>query len=181
MLMSSANGFDREPLRLPPELRKPLTGAVLVGSGKLGLFGLTVYEARLWARPPFSAEHYERSEFALEIHYERKLSGSAIADRSIAEMHRIGSFSEKQSESWLHSMQAAFPDIDHGDRLTGYHDGTGHVAFFHNGAATASIDDAEFARLFFGIWLSEKTSARGLRADLIGAAGPGFEESDDAP
>lgn len=42
------------------------------------------------------------------------------------------------------------------------------ACFFFNGKPTAAINDKAFARLFFGIWLSPKTSAPGLRNALIG-------------
>jgi hypothetical protein len=43
-------------------------------------------------------------------------------------------------------------------------------ASYFNGKPTAAINDKAFARLFFGIWLSPKTSAPGLRNALIGKA-----------
>ena len=36
-------------------------------------------------------------------------------------------------------------------------------------ALVGEVPDAEFARLFFGIWLSPQTSEPGLRAELIAA------------
>ena len=40
-----------------------------------------------------------------------------------------------------------------------------------NGKPTGEIRDAEFARLFFGIWLSPKTSEPELRAALLAGLG----------
>lgn len=82
-------------------------------------------------------------------------------------MRRVGSFSEQQARQWLLLMTKAFPDVLAQDRLLGVTDGAGDVRFFHNGRETARIQDAEYARLFFGIWLSEQTSAPGLRAALL--------------
>jgi hypothetical protein len=59
-----------------------------VGTGVLRFFGLRVYEARLWAAPGFLPEDYARHPFALELVYDRKLEGAAIAERSIAPMRR---------------------------------------------------------------------------------------------
>jgi hypothetical protein len=42
--------------------------------------------------------------------------------------------------------------------------------FYYNGRPTSEIRDPEFARLFFGIWLSEQTPAPKLRAALLGPA-----------
>jgi len=39
--------------------------------------------------------------------------------------------------------------------------------FSHNGAPTGSIAGEDFARDFFGIWLSPNTSAPSLRKNLL--------------
>lgn len=83
-------------------------------------------------------------------------------------MRRIGSFSEAQAQAWLQAMTAAFPDVRAGDRLLGVHLPGRGAQFYYNGRPTRAIDDPEFARLFFGIWLSEQTPAPKLRAALLG-------------
>lgn len=153
---------------LPAELRSTLPSVRLVGKGVLRFFGLRVYEARLWAAPGFPSEDYPRHPFALELVYDRKLEGAAIAERSIAEMRRVGSFTEAQSRQWLELMKQAFPDVQAQDRLLGLNDGQGEVRFFHNSRQTAQIRDAEYARLFFGIWLAPQTSAPAMRNALLG-------------
>lgn len=153
---------------IPAELGTALPGARLVGTGVLRFFGLRVYEARLWAPAGFNPQDYARQPFALELVYDRKLEGEAIAERSIAEMRRVAPFAEDQARQWLRMMKQAFPDVVAQDRLLGLNDGTGKVVFLHNGRETAAIDDALYARLFFGIWLSEQTSAPALRAALLG-------------
>ena len=65
-------------------------------------------------------------------------------------------------------MTQAFPPVAAGDRLVGVNGGGGAVRFFHNGRETAALDDAEFGRLFFGIWLAAQTSAPALREALLG-------------
>lgn len=152
----------------PEELNANLPQARLQGSGALRFFGLRVYEARLWVTAGFDPERYARAPLALELTYDRKLEGEAIAERSIAEMRRVGSMTDGQIQTWLDIMRRAFPDVVANDRLLGLHDGRGGVRFFHNGNATASIHDAEYARLFFGIWLAPETSAPALRDSLLG-------------
>ena len=153
---------------LPAELRSTLPAARQMGSAVLRFFGLRVYEARLWATNGFAPEDYNRHPFGLELVYDRKLEGTAIAERSIAEMRRVGSFTDEQARQWLSLMKQAFPDVVAQDRLLGLNDGQGGVRFFHNGRQTAQIRDAEFARLFFGIWLSPQTSAPAMRSSLLG-------------
>ena len=154
----------------PAELRTVLPEARLQGTGVLRFFGLRVYEARLWTAPDFDAENYARQPFGLELIYDRKLEGGAIAERSVAEMRRVGSFDEERAKRWLALMKRAFPDVAASDRLLGLSDGRGEVRFFHNGRQTAQTEDAEYARLFFGIWLARQTSAPALRDALLGLA-----------
>jgi hypothetical protein len=169
-----------EPL-LPAEVRTCLPQAVLIGSGSLRFFGLSIYEARLWAAPDFDPADYARQAFALELHYARRLGGVAIAERSIAEMRRVGPFSDPQAGVWLSGLRLAFPDVSAGDRLTGVNDGLGGVRFYFNGAASpagpaAALPqwvDIDFAKLFFGIWLAPASSVPALRQQLISGANPG--------
>lgn len=154
--------------QVPSELKTALPQARLQGTGVLRFFGLRVYEARLWTVPGFEADDYARQPFALELTYDRRLEGQAIAERSVAEMRRVGSFDDAQARRWLALMTRAFPDVAASDRLLGLHDGRGEVRFFHNGRLTAETTDAEYARLFFGIWLARQTSAPALRAALLG-------------
>lgn len=153
---------------LPPELRTELPQAQLIGQGALRFFGLLVYEARLWAPKRLQAERYAQQPFALELTYARKLDGEAIAERSIAEMRRVAPFDDVQEKRWLATMKIAFPDVGANDRLLGLNDGQGGVRFFFNGHQTAQIEDREYARLFFGIWLAPQTSAPALRTSLLG-------------
>lgn len=166
--LQAMNTVTPPALALPSEVVPIVPKARLLGQGELRFFGLLVYEARLWGMEGFVADGYDRQPFALELQYARKLDGPAIAERSIAEMRRVGSFDEAQGKTWLALMMQAFPTVSAKDRLTGVHDGQGKVSFFHNGRLTASTTDRDYARLFFGIWLSPKTSAPALRAALTG-------------
>ena len=153
---------------LPPEIRAALPQARLLGQAGLKFFGLNVYEARLWVPPGFEPARYDEQPFALELTYARRLEGEAIAERSIAEMRRIGTVSDEQARRWLDLMTQAFPDVVANDRLLGLYDGQGEVRFFHNGQPTARIADPDYARLFFGIWLAPQTSAPAMRTALLG-------------
>lgn len=156
---------------VPDELRELLPDARLQGSGVLRFFGLRVYEARLWTAPAFVPDDYASHRLGLVLSYDRRLEGAAIAERSIAEMRRVGSFSEAQAQQWLTLMKQAFPDVKPGDRLLGWHDGQGLVRFFHNGRQTVETRDALYARLFFGIWLAPQSSAPALRQSLLSLPG----------
>ena len=166
-----AHASQAAPLAAPPsaDASTPLAGARLVGQGTLRYLGFEVYRARLWALPGFDADQYSAHPLALELTYQRNFTAEAIAKRSIEEMRRVGSFTPQQATRWQQALAAALPDVKAGDRLLGlYQPGAGAV-FKMGGRVVGEVPDAEFSRLFFGIWLSPQTSEPGLRQELIAA------------
>ncbi len=153
---------------LPPEVSGTLAGARLLGSHRLRFLGLAVYEARLWAAAPLAAADWHATPLALEIEYARAFSGRTLAERSLDEMRRQGPLDEATAARWLQAMSDCFPDVAAGDRLTGVHEPGAGARFFANGAPRAALREADFARRFFGIWLSEQTSQPALRRALLG-------------
>jgi hypothetical protein len=153
---------------VPAEVAGELPGAKLRGSGRLTFMTLHVYDARLWTGEGFSAERAESAPLAIELEYARTLYGRLIAERSLDEMKREPGTTDEQGERWLAAMKQLFPDVAKGDRLTGVHRPGELARFFFNGQLRGELRDAEFARRFFGIWLSERTSEPRLRRSLLG-------------
>ena len=154
----------------PPEVSSELPGARLLGSGRLTYYLLHVYDARLWVGAGFNAAHFDQSPLALELDYARGFDSTDIAERSIEEMRRSGPISPPTATRWLAAMKQAFPDIAPGDRTTGVQIPGVAARFFVNGKLTGEIRDTEFTRLFFGIWLSARTSEPRLREALLAGA-----------
>ncbi len=152
---------------LPAELRAALPMAALAGQAKLSLWGFEVYQASLWVAPGFIASAYAEHGFALELLYSRDFSGADIAKRSLAEMARQAPISADQATRWGAQMRTLFPDVKVGERLTGIQQPGVGARFVFNGQLLGEIADPEFARLFFGIWLSPQTSEPKLRLALL--------------
>ena len=153
-----------------PEIRDLIPQYRLVGKGRLTVWGFQVYDARLWARPGFSADNLAAQTFALELAYLRGFEKTAVAERSITEMRRSATIGEEQARAWTVEMVRVLPNTKAGDRVTGVNRPGSGVLFLLNGKPTGEIRDAEFARLFFGIWLSPKTSEPKLRNALLAGA-----------
>ena len=102
--------------------------------------------------------------------YLRDFSSKDIAERSITEMRRSAAISEEQAKTWINEMLRVIPDIKKGDRVMGIHRPGSGAQLLVNGKSSGEIRDAEFARLFFGIWLSPKTSEPKVRAALLAGA-----------
>lgn len=154
----------------PPAVTQSLGSALKKGQSRLVVLGFNIYDARLWANDNFSASDFSKHSFALELQYLRNFSGKMIAERSLKEMRRLGTVSDDKAKQWLSLMMQAFPDVKKGDQLIGVHQADGTASFFLNGKRISDVSDSEFARLFFGIWLSPQTSEPKMRSDLIGAS-----------
>ena len=149
------------------DLRELLPQHKLSGKGRLVVWGFDVYDASLWVTPGFKADKLTAQPFALELAYLRNFTNTDIAERSIVEMRRLASISDAQAKDWTAAMVRVIPNVKKGDRIMGvYRPGTG-ASFLVNGKSAGEIMDAEFARLFFGIWLSPKTSEPRVRSALL--------------
>ena len=153
----------------PPELLLEWPTARIQGQGQLRFLGLAVYEIALWTPlPALSAPDWWQAPLALEITYARALSGRRIAQRSLLEMQRAAAITADQGERWLDDMTQLFPDVQAGDRITGVQRPGQAARFYVNGNVRGELRDAEFTRLFFGIWLAPVTSQPALRSALLG-------------
>jgi len=153
---------------VPAHVERVIGDARPAGSGRLTWFGLHVYDARLFVPAAgFDARRYAELPFALELKYARRLNGRAIAERSDAEMARLGVGSAEQRARWLQAMAALFPDVEAGQRLAGLHVPGRGTEFHLDGRLLGVIEDAAFGPAFFAIWLDARTSAPDLRASLL--------------
>lgn len=152
----------------PAELAAEWPGSKLQGQGRLTFMTMRVYEARLWSGATPIGTDWGAGPLALEMIYARSLGGARIAERSLAEMQRQGEIDSARSGRWLSAMKQIFPDVKEGDRITGVNVPGVGARFYVNGKLVGDVRDTDFARLFFGIWLSPKTSEPGLREALLG-------------
>ncbi|PUE05884.1 hypothetical protein B9Z51_17915 [Limnohabitans sp. T6-5] len=154
-----------------PEFSRPevaaIRGAMPTAPVRLQVWGFEVYDARLWTTSGFRYSQYAQHPFALELQYLRRLDGTAIASRSIDEMRRVGTFTDAQAQGWLADLRAIFPNVGPNDRITGVNQPGQGAEFWVNGQRVGVVKDAVFARLFFGIWLDERTSEPKMRAQLL--------------
>ncbi len=154
----------------PSEVLAGVAGARLHGQARFTYFGLHVYDIRLWTGETFRIESPMDPPLALELEYARRLSGNAIAERSLQEMRRGSGIDADQAARWLDAMRRIFPDVAAGDRLTGVHRSGAGLRFFLGGKVLGDIEGSAFARAFLGIWLAPTSSEPVLRAALLGLA-----------
>jgi hypothetical protein len=157
---------------IAPVVRAELPAARALGTGRLKFWGFDVYDVVLWAEPGFRHNDFANQPFALELSYLRSANAQDIARVSLEEIGRVVAVEPAKAAQWQAALAAAIPDVKRGDRVAGIHRPGVGVTFITNGRQTGEIRSAEFARLFFGIWLGPRTSEPALRKALIGTSPP---------
>lgn len=128
--------------------------------------GLSIYDITLAAPQPVRAQSWSTQPLLLTLRYHRRLTGQAIAERSIEEMRRQGPLGDETG--WLDSLRETFPDVMEGDRLAGLHEPERGARFWFNGEPLGQQFSPRFSRAFFGIWLAPQTSEPAMRRELLG-------------
>jgi len=135
----------------------------LLGTARLRVYFFHVYDAALWTP---DGEWGWDQPFVLDFRYARSLDGEDIAERGAEEMKALG-HCESLSGCWLDEQRQAFPDVEDGDRITGWYRPGEATRFYFNGERRHVVEDPDFARPFFEIWMSEDTSEPGFRKRLL--------------
>jgi Chalcone isomerase-like len=130
------------------------------GTGELRKFGFLVYDAVLWA-----GTNPVEAPLALQLTYKRDIAGQKIVDASVREMRELGA-PASSLPVWGQEMSRIFPNVRSGDQITGLYL-NGSATFLLNNREIGRINDPEFARYFFGIWLDPRTSEPKLRSRLL--------------
>lgn len=142
-----------------------MTNENIVGEGRFRHYIWDVYDARLYAP---GGEWVANNPFALELTYLMSLKGKAIADQSIKEMRKQGFTDEIKLATWHNQMRSIFPDVSTGEVITGIFTEDGTSVFYFGLKEIGRIQDPEFSKVFFDIWLGSKTSEPELRKKLLG-------------
>jgi hypothetical protein len=148
-----------------------VSDARLAGEGRLTWLGFHVYDAHLFAPARFNLDDPLGQPFVLELTYARKLEGKSIAAASRDEMQRMGLGTAEQQARWLARMETLFPDVDKGRRIAGVNQPGAGARFYVDGVFAGSVEEPEFSRAFFAIWLDPRTRAPRLRESLLKRSG----------
>ena len=148
----------------PPEIAPVIKSAEPYGRAEFHKVFWHVYDAQLWTDAP---QWSYAAPFALSLTYHVEIDKNDIATRTIDEMEKIHPLDEAQKKEYLADLESAFINVKDGDRITAvYLPGRGMV-FYGDGRRTAAFNSPQFAKQFFDIWLSDKTSEPSLRNRLL--------------
>ncbi len=147
----------------PPQLNEIQSTYKEVGSAKFRVLFWDIYQSRL-ASP--SGKYDPDETFLFEITYLRDIKSKDLIERTIEQWEHIG-LEESQYQGYLGQIQALWPDISKGDKLSMYVTNE-LTAFYYNDSFRGIVEDPNFAGDFVAIWLSENTSQPSLRRQLLG-------------
>jgi len=150
----------------PAEVSAALPGAERIGGAPYTFLGLTLFNAELYAAESFSWQR----PFALSLTYTRSAQQRTIINRSISEMSGRGAGTAAALAPLRTQLEACFPNVERGDRITGVSTGADTARFYVNGARSCDVSWPNFRRHFFGIWLDARGGQAAMSARLRGEA-----------
>lgn len=144
----------------------PLRGVAL-----MRYWGFRVYAAALYAgeQPKHDpASVLEDIPKQLTIHYLREISAADLR-KSTEEIIKQQPWTDMAKlRERLDKVYSIYETVKEGDRYTiTYEPGNGTTIAL-NGVAKGTIEGADFAKSFFGIWLAEECVGEGFRKKIIG-------------
>ena len=149
-------------------VRQTIPQARMQGEGELRMYGLHIYDAKLFVGPAgLSSKELAARPLAVDVEYARAFKGTSIAKRGREEMDGLKVASREQTAQWQQQMEDIFPDVQPGDHVIGVFVPERGTTFYAGDKVIGTIAGDDFARAFFAIWLDPHTSAPGLRNQLL--------------
>ncbi len=145
-------------------LKNYISNPQKVGEGSFSFFFWDIYDAKLYAD---NGSFNQENPFALKLRYQMSFKGSDIVKSTIDELKKHGVKDENLLSKWQNDLLKIFPDVNENQILTGIYTKQKTAVFLNNGKVIGEMKDEYFAKKFFEIWLSEKTSAPSLRKSLL--------------
>ncbi|NVK15144.1 MAG: hypothetical protein HWE35_13330 [Rhodobacteraceae bacterium] len=137
-----------------------LPGAEQRGSATFRLFGLPVYQARLFTQNAAPLDWTR--DFGIELTYQRRLSQDNLVEATLAEMQRLGHSVPNRAR-----FEACFQAVSPGDRYLAVSQGPDRMKFLRNGRTVCTLSQPGIKRGFMSIFVGANTrSARFTRALL---------------
>ena len=137
----------------------------LIGEGMLKVLMWEIYDLRFYTDgTTFSWQ----DKFMLEFDYSRELKKESVIDASLNEFKLQPNVTDKDIEAWKVYLEQVIQSVQKGTKASIMWVPEGQIVFNYEGSAPSTIENEDFARAFFNIWLGEKTSRPKLRSQLLG-------------
>lgn len=140
-----------------------------VGRAKFSVLFWDIYNSTLYTKSGKYLHENSPEPLIFEIEYLRDITTEELLERTVQQWKYL-EISEAEYSRFIPTLQAMWPNISAGDRLTMLVQNKQSI-FYFNGVKTGQIQQKEFSKLFLDIWLSPKTSQEKLRKELLGRRG----------
>ena len=141
----------------------------MLGHGVLRYWGFKLYSAVLYREPGTGGDgEFVDRQTLLVIRYTRRIRADQIIEAAKTNLGKNPTLNMMPLRPRLKSMYNAFVDVDDGDEYALlYVPGEGTRLYF-NGNEEVRVSGFDFARTFFGIWLSDHPINDDLKRELWG-------------
>lgn len=151
---------------LPAPLASVTNGLSLEGEATLRWFGIHVYDCALFAVKP---GYTTNGTAALCIRYAVSVKSRRLQETTLEEWQRIQIGSPEQRQRWLRELDALWPDVKAGERLTAFRRQGGATQFYFGDRLLGEVADPAFGPAFFAIWLDAGCRHPRVRDGLLSA------------
>ncbi len=150
---------------LPTSLSEKQPELRAIGKATLHWFGLHVYDIEFYAP---ESTYSSKGPAALSIRYNISIKHHRLVETTRKEWQRMKRGTAVQRDAWAQQLEALWPDVKSGDRLTAFQQQTGPALFYLGDRLLGEMADPEFGPAFFAIWMDADCRYPKIRAELLG-------------
>lgn len=143
-----------------------------LGQSTYDWFLVKLYTAELWAPTPVqSMDQLWQTPFALSLTYDIRIKPAKLAQVTLEQMEHQAPVAPDVAERWVQQLTQLYPPIAKGTTLIGLYNPAGRMALYCDGKLLGEIQDSDFSKRFFQIWLDARSSYPKNRLQLLGWKG----------
>ena len=158
--------FAQENLSNFPEINENFSKSSSLGSHNLKVWGFKIYNIQLLSE---TKNFSYQNKSALVIKYQRDFAKKDLIQKSLEEISRINNINDEALlKNYQNKLEEIFFEVKKGDRKTAFFDPKNGVKLYFNGKFVGTINDLVFAKRFFDIWLSDKSSYPKMTQAILG-------------
>ncbi len=145
---------------------------IRLGQSTYDWFWIKLYSAELWAPTAVqSMDQLWQTPFALSLTYDIRIKPAKLAQVTLEQMEHQAPVAPEVAERWVQQLTQLYPPIAKGTTLIGLYDPKGRMALYRDGQLLGEMQDGDFAKRFFQIWLDARSSYPKNRLQLLGWKG----------
>ncbi|MFT5703756.1 MAG: hypothetical protein ACI9TO_001134, partial [Rickettsiales bacterium] len=157
------------PLPVKAELYPKNYGYKFCNDHKFTFLFLKVYDVYLCTNEEeyFEPKKIYQTDFSLVIKYDMNFEKEELSKSSIEEINRYHKLNKEIQDQYYQKLILIFPDIKKGDIIEAKYIKSGFVDFYHNKLPVGKIENKEFSKRFFDIWLYKQNKYQKMTKDLF--------------